>query len=104
MKCTFRDEDGKVIAHCYQVGLGEIDHKIWNNPEVDTMPRPAFFLTADKPQIDYAVSACASLAINYLNFKDSDPEYAEKSLDYAKLLTSVHSPSMNSGSSPRQIK
>ena len=86
MKCTFRDKDGTVIAHCYQVGLGEIDHKIWNNPEVDTMPRPAFFLTADKPQIDYVVSACASLAINYLNFKDTDPEYADKSLDYAQSL------------------
>ncbi len=86
MKCTFRDKDGTVIAHCYQVGDGDIDHAIWNSPEVDTMPRPAFFLTADKPQIDYVVSACASLAINYLNFKDTDPEYAEKSLDYAKSL------------------
>ncbi len=86
MKCTFLDESGKVIAHCYQVGEGNIDHAIWNSPEVDTMPRPAFFLTADKPQIDYAVSACASLAINYLNFKDSDPEYAAKSLKYAKAL------------------
>ena len=86
MKCTFLDEDGTVIAHCYQVGEGNIDHKIWNNPEVDTMPRPAFFLTAEKPQIDYVVSACASLAINYLNFKDTDPEYAEKSLKYAKAL------------------
>ncbi|MCR5599514.1 MAG: glycoside hydrolase family 9 protein [Ruminococcus sp.] len=86
MKCTFRDKDGTVIAHCYQVGEGNIDHKIWNSPEVDTMPRPAFFLTAEKPQTDYVVSACASLAINYLNFKDTDPEYAEKSLDYAKAL------------------
>ena len=86
MKCTFRDADGTVIAHCYQVGEGNIDHAIWNSPEVDTMPRPAFFLTADKPQTDYVVSACASLAINYLNFKDTDPEYAEKSLDYAKAL------------------
>ena len=86
MRCTFLDKDGTVIAHCYQVGEGNIDHKIWNSPEVDTMPRPAFFLTAEKPQTDYVVSACASLAINYLNFKDSDPEYAEKSLDYAKAL------------------
>ena len=86
MKCTFRDDDGTVIAHCYQVGDGSIDHSIWNNPEVDIMPRPAFFLTADKPQTDYVVSACASLAINYLNFKDTDKEYAEKSLDYAKAL------------------
>ena len=86
MKCTFLDDNGKVIAHCYQVGDGNIDHAIWNSPEVDTMPRPAFFLTADKPQIDYAVSACASLAINYLNFKDTDPDYAAKSLKYAKAL------------------
>ncbi len=86
MKCTFRDKDGKVIAHCYQVGDGDIDHAIWESPEVDSMSRPAFFLTVDKPQTDYVASACASLAINYLNFKDTDPEYAEKSLDYAKAL------------------
>lgn len=86
MRCTFLDENGTVIAHCYQVGDGDIDHAIWNNPEVDTMPRPAFFLTADKPQTDYVVSACASLAINYLNFKDTDEEYAEQSLKYAKAL------------------
>lgn len=86
MKCTFRDKDGTVIAHCYQVGDGDIDHAFWNSPEVDEMGRPAFFLTAEKPQTDYVVSACASLAINYLNFKDTDPEYAEKSLDYAQAL------------------
>ncbi len=86
MKCTFRDDSGTVIAHCYQVGDGDIDHAYWNSPEVDEMARPAFFLTAEKPQTDYVVSAAASLAINYLNFKDTDPEYAEKSLDYAKAL------------------
>ncbi|HBB19157.1 MAG TPA: glycoside hydrolase [Ruminococcus sp.] len=86
MKCTFRDKDGTVIAHCYQVGEGGIDHSSWQAPEVDTMVRPAYFLTAEKPQTDYVVSACASLAINYLNFKTSDPEYAEKSLDYAQAL------------------
>ncbi len=86
MKCTFRDSSGEVIAHCYQVGEGGIDHAIWQSPEVDSMVRPAWFLTAEKPQTDYVVSAAASLAINYLNFKDTDPEYAEKSLDYAKAL------------------
>ncbi|MCM1529923.1 MAG: glycoside hydrolase family 9 protein [Alistipes sp.] len=86
MKCTFRDASGEVIAHCYQVGEGGIDHAIWQSPEVDSMVRPAWFLTAEKPQTDYVVSAAASLAINYLNFKDTDPEYAEKSLDYAKAL------------------
>ena len=43
-------------------------------------------LAADKPQTDYVASAAASLAINYLNFKDTDPEYAQKSLDYATAL------------------
>lgn len=86
MKCTFRDESGTVIAHCYQVGDGDIDHSYWNSPEIDDMARPAFFLTADKPQTDYVVSAAASLAINYMNFKDTDPEYAAESLDYAKAL------------------
>ncbi len=86
MKCTFRDKNGEVVAHCYQVGDGDIDHAIWEAPEVDSMARPAFFLTADKPQTDYVVSAAASLAINYLNFKDTDPDYAEKSLDYAIAL------------------
>lgn len=88
MKCTFRDADGNVIAHCYQVGDGDIDHAYWNSPEIDKMDRPAFFLTGDKPQTDYVASAAASLAVNYLNFKDTDPEYAEKSLDYAKALFS----------------
>ncbi|MBR4318467.1 MAG: glycoside hydrolase family 9 protein, partial [Oscillospiraceae bacterium] len=69
-----------------QVGDGDIDHALWQSPEVDSMARPAFFLTDEKPQVDYCVSAAASLTINYLNFKDTDPEYAEKSLDYAKAL------------------
>ena len=86
MKCTFRDKSGKVIAHCYQVGDGDIDHAIWEAPEIDSMARPAFFLTAEKPQTDYVVSAAASLAINYLNFKNTDKRYAEKCLDYAEAL------------------
>lgn len=86
MKCTFRDANGDVIAFCYQVGEGEIDHAYWNSPEIDDMFRRAFFLTPDKPQTDYVVSTAASLAINYLNFKDTDKKYADKCLDYAKAL------------------
>lgn len=86
IKCTFRDDSGKVIAHCYQVGEGGLDHSFWNSPEVDQMARPAWFLTAENPQTDYVVSAAGSLALNYLNFKDTDAEYAEKCLDYATAL------------------
>ncbi len=88
MRCTFRDADGNVIAHCYQVGDGDIDHAYWNSPEIDDMERRAFFLTGEKPQTDYVVSAAASLAANYLNFKETDAAYAEESLDYAKALFS----------------
>lgn len=86
MKCTFRDASGEVVAFCYQVGDGDVDHAYWNSPEVDDMFRRGFFLTGDKPQTDYVASAAASLAINYLNFKDTDPEYAEQCLDYADAL------------------
>ena len=86
MKCTFLDKNGDVVLHCYQVGDGDLDHKYWNSPEMDEMARSAFFLTPEKPQTDYAASAAASLAINYLNFKDTDKTYAQKSLKYAKAL------------------
>jgi len=87
MKCTFLDDNGEVVAHCYQVGDGDIDHAYWNSPEVDKMARPAFFLTGDKPQTDYVASAAASLAINYLNFKDTDEEYAELDTNFKKMYT-----------------
>lgn len=86
MRCTFLDDSGDVVAFCYQVGDGDIDHAYWQAPEIDTMDRPAFFLTGEKPQTDYVASAAASLAINYLNFKDTDADYAALSLKYANAL------------------
>ncbi|MBP0973903.1 MAG: glycoside hydrolase family 9 protein, partial [Oscillospiraceae bacterium] len=86
MRSTFRDDSGDVIAFCYQVGDGAIDHKYWQSPEIDAMARPAFFATADLPTTDDVAEAAACLAINYYNFKDTDKKYAEKCLDYAKAL------------------
>ena len=86
MKCTFRDDNGDVIAFCHQVGDGAEDHKYWQSPEIDAMGRPAFFATAEKPAPDVISEAAACLAINYCNFKDSDSEYAEQCLEYAKAL------------------
>lgn len=86
MRSTFRDENGDVISFCYQVGDGDIDHAYWQAPENDTMDRPAFFSRPDNPSTDNVSNSAASLAINYLNFKDTDPEYAEKCLDYAIAL------------------
>ncbi len=92
MKGTYLDEDDKVVAFCYQVGEGNNDHNYWCPPELqDTkmllnFARPAYFATVDTPASDMCAGAAASLAINYLNFKDTEPEYAEESLKKAIAL------------------
>jgi hypothetical protein len=92
LRSTFRDKDGNVIAFCYEVGEGDIDHCWWNPPELQNskmikdFERPAYFATADKPASDQCAGAAASLAVNYMNFKDDDPEYAKKCLDTAIAL------------------
>ena len=86
LRCTFRDSDGKVVAFAYQVGDGTTDHNYWGPPELQTTPRPAFFATSETPASDQCAGAAASLAINYLNFKDTDPEYAETCLETALAL------------------
>ncbi|MDO5558880.1 MAG: glycoside hydrolase family 9 protein [Oscillospiraceae bacterium] len=86
MKCTYLDNSGKAIAFCYQVGDGEIDHAYWNAPEVDEMFRRGWFTTEDVVGTDVTSIAAASLALNYMNFKDTDPEYAAQNLKYAQAL------------------
>jgi len=86
MRCTFRDKNGDVIAFCYQVGDGDIDHSYWQSPEIDAMPRPAYFATSAIPTTDDVSEAAAALAINYYNFRSTDPDYAADCLDCAKAL------------------
>ncbi|MBQ9981445.1 MAG: glycoside hydrolase family 9 protein [Oscillospiraceae bacterium] len=92
MKSTYLDENGKVVAFCYQVAEGDNDHNYWNPPELqdmehfDDFARPAYFATVDTPASDMCAGTSASLAINYLNFKDTEPEYAEESLQKAIAL------------------
>lgn len=97
MKATFLDGDGKVVAYCYQVGEGNNDHNYWCPPELQqdntmvassscAVKRPAYFATTEMPASDQCAGASASLAINYLNFKDTDPDYADECLKYAKAL------------------
>ncbi len=86
MRCTFRDENGEVKCFCYQVGDGDIDHAYWQLPQNDEMNRPAWFATPENPTTCNVSNTAACLVINYLNFKDTDPEYAEKCLDYGKAL------------------
>jgi len=115
MKATFLDDDGKVVAYCYQVGEGNNDHNYWCPPELQVdntvvassscaVKRPAYFATTEMPASDQCAGASASLAINYLNFKESDPEYAEECLKYALALydfaVEIHSEDWEPGSTP----
>lgn len=97
LKATLLDENDKVVAYCYQVGEGNNDHNYWCAPELQVdgtfvassscaVKRPAYFATTETPASDQCAGASASLAINYLNFKDTDPEYAEECLKYALAL------------------
>ncbi|OOM77149.1 endoglucanase 1 precursor [Clostridium puniceum] len=86
MRCTFRDANGNVVAFAYQVGDGNTDHGYWGAPELQATDRPAWFATAETPASDQCAEAAASLAVNYMNFKDSDLVYANKCLDTAKAL------------------
>lgn len=92
LKCLYYDENGEdVLAFCYQVGEGNIDHNYWITPELQgtwllDYNRPAYFATRETPASDMCAGVAASLAVNYLNFKDTDPEYAAESLKAAKAL------------------
>ncbi|MGN1037741.1 MAG: glycoside hydrolase family 9 protein [Ruminococcus sp.] len=88
LKCTYFDENGDILAFCYQVGEGNIDHNYWLTPELQNenlldYARPAYFATEETPASDMCAGVSASLAVNYLNFKDTEPEYAKQSLDTA---------------------
>ncbi len=88
LRCSFLDEDGKLVAFCYMVGEGDLDHSYWGPPELypPNIPRPADFATAETPGSDVCASTSAALCTSYLIYKDSDPEYAEKCLTVAKAM------------------
>ncbi len=88
LRCSFLDDNGDLIAFCYMVGEGDLDHSYWGPPELypDDIPRPADFATVESPGSDVCGSTAAALATSYLNFKEEDPEYAERCLTVAKAM------------------
>ena len=52
MKSTYLDASGNMVAFCYQVGDGDIDHAYWNAPELDEMFRRGWFATEEMPSTD----------------------------------------------------
>lgn len=89
LRSTFKNDAGEIVAFCYQVGEGSVDHVFWGPPELidhNKFPRPGYFATAETPASDQAAGAAASLAISYLNNAEDDPAYAKKCLDTAIAL------------------
>ncbi len=85
IKCTYINENGEVIAFCYQVG-DESDHGSWEAPEGQTIKRPAFFAYEKNFGTEQAMQCAAGLAGTAFNLKDIDKEYSDKCLKYAKAL------------------
>ncbi len=86
MKTTFLDGLGNVAAIAHVVANGDVDHGIWTAPEVQTYDRPVYWLTAGKNNSAVCGEMAAGLAGAAYIFKDSDPVYAEKCLEYSKAL------------------
>jgi hypothetical protein len=90
LRCSYLDKDGSLIAFCYMVGEGDVDHCYWGPPELYpeeyARTRPADFATFDSPGSDVCASTAAALCTSYMNFKDEDPEYAKKCLTVAKAM------------------
>lgn len=83
-RCTVMN-GSSVQAFCYQVGDGDTDHAIWESPENQTIARPAYFATASNPCTDVVAETAAALAMNYINFKNSeDLTYAKALYEFAK--------------------
>ncbi len=80
-RCTVMS-GSTVQAFCYQVGNGDTDHAQWCPPEDQTLARPAYFATSSNPCTDVVAETAAALAMNYLNFGNSED------LTYAKALYS----------------
>ena len=91
LKSIYYNEDGSVLAYVYQVGEGNIDHNYWIAPDLQNerlldFARPAYLATDDTPASDMCAGSAAALALSYLNFKDTEPEYAEECLKGAYAL------------------
>ena len=75
--CT-KMNGGNVEGLCYQIGDGDEDHSYWGPPEAQSGARKAYW-TWDGGS-DIAAEYAAALALNYINFGNTDD------LTYAKAL------------------
>ena len=102
-----------MLAFVYQVGEGNCDHNYWIAPELQNtnlldFGRPAYLATVETPASDMCAGTSAALAISYLNFKDTEPEYAEECLKGAYALyefaVATHSAQLNDDGTENVMK
>ncbi len=91
LNSIYYNEDGSVLAYVYQVGEGNNDHNYWIAPDLQNerlldFARPAYLATDETPASDMCAGTSAALAISYLNFKDTEPEFAAECLKGAYAL------------------
>nr|MCR5623957.1 glycoside hydrolase family 9 protein [Lachnospiraceae bacterium] len=85
-RCTVYNDDGEVVAFCYQVGEGGADHGYWGAPENQTGSRPVYFATSSNPATDEVSVAIAALALHYVNF--GNEEYLKVAEDLFEFVKS----------------
>ena len=86
MKTTFLNDSGEVAAIAHVVADGNVDHSFWTPPEVQTYDRPIYWLTSSSNNSAVCGEMAAGLAGAAYVIGDSDPQYAEKCLKYAKAI------------------
>src|SRR5262245_19711200 len=70
----------------YQVGDGNADHGYWGSPELQTGSRPLFVATPSSPAVDILGQHAAALALMSINYRSTDPAYANQCLPAAREL------------------
>jgi hypothetical protein len=70
----------------YQVGDGNADHGYWGSPELQTGSRPVLVATPSSPAVDILGQHAAALALMSLNYRSTDPAYANQCLNAARDL------------------
>ena len=94
-RCTVWTDSSKtsVKAFCYQICDGNDDHAQWSTPESQTgmqSTRNSFSLVADSsnPSTNVISETVSALALNYINFGNSDDyKYAKALYEFARSNT-----------------
>jgi len=68
------------------VGDAAADHKCWERPENNDIPRPSYQLNATNPGTEVAAESAAAMAAAAMVFRTTDPAYSSTLLTHAKQL------------------